>query len=144
MKTKSIKSPNKLTAEQLKRQTMHTLNWYLDVGFQYATMTKTDALRISRVNPATFYRWLHGKAAAPAATLELLRLHAFGEPPGGRSSAWSGFRFQNDRIITEDGRALTTADLKAVFFWRQWVLNAATQSDRREIYAELRSIYQQA
>jgi hypothetical protein len=144
MKTKSNKDQNKSPLELQKRDTMHTLQWYLEVGFQYGTMTKTDALRIARVNPATFYRWLTGKATAPAATLELIRLHAFGEPPSGRSAAWRGFRFQNDQILTEDGRTLTPQDLKAVFFWRQIAFDRLDAHARREIYTELKAIYRQA
>lgn len=132
------------TTEQLKKHTQSSINWFLDVGWQYATITKTDAFHIARVERSTWHRWLNAEAAAPAATLELLRLHAFGEPPAGRSIAWRGFRFQNDTIITPDGRALSTSDLMAVFFWKQIALDKLDTLARRDIYNQLRSIYQTA
>ncbi len=127
-----------------KLKTKNTLAWYLSVGFRYGTMTKNDAFLISRVDRITFYRWLKGKAAAPEATLELLRLHAFGEPPCGRSLAWRGFRFQNEKLITEDGRELTPADLKAVFYWKQMAFNKLDTDERREIYKVMKEIYKRA
>jgi hypothetical protein len=138
MKTKSNNIENKLS-------TKATLDWYLRVGYHFCTITGTHQARdILQVDRVTFYRWQTGKAAAPYTALELLRLHAFGEPPGGRSSAWRGFRFFNDKLITDDGRELTPADLKAVFFWKQMAFNQLDAPARREIYSELRAIYAQA
>lgn len=134
----------KQSPDQLKKHTANSLQWFFDVGYQYATMTPADAFHIARVERTTWHRWLKAESAAPAATLELLRLHAFGEPPAGRSLAWRGFRFQNDQIITPDGRSLTAADLMAVFFWKQLVFGRASADDRREIYSGLRGIYQTA
>ena len=127
-----------------KLNTKNTLVWYLNVGFRLGTITRGDAMQICKVNRITFYRWLNGKAAAPASALELLRLHAFGEPPGGRSLAWRGFRFQNDRLITDDGREFSPADLKAVFYWKKMAFNQLDATARREIYKELKEIYRQA
>lgn len=145
MKTKSNNNTNNFDSDRKKRQTMHTLSWYLDVGYHYGTMSKTQALHVARVNKCTFNRWLRGKAAAPDATLELLRLHAFGEPPASSSIAWRGFRFQNDALITEDGRTLTPGDLKAVFYWKQIASSymATIQTRQRaKIYDDLRVIHQ--
>ena len=138
MKTKS-------NNEQKKSITQSTIAWLLTVGASYGTITgATHAQQIVMVDRVTFYRWATGKAAAPPAALELLRLHAYGEPPAGRSPAWRGFRFYADRLITEDGRELTPADLKAVFFWRQMAFSNADAATRREFYSELRRIYQRA
>lgn len=131
-------------SDNKKEKTKNTLCWYLSVGLHYGTLTKSDAIRISRVNRITFYRWLTGRAAAPEATLELIRLHAFGEPPCGRSIAWRGFRFQNEKLITEDGREFSPADLKAVFYWKQMAFNKLDIEGRREIYKELKEIYRHA
>lgn len=128
-----------------KSFTQAQIAWLIQVGNHYGTISGSgfiqDLLQIDRV---TFYRWATGRAAAPYSALELLRLHAFGEPPGGRSSAWRGFRFYADRLITEDNRELSPADLKAVFFWKQMAFSNLDQAARREIYSELRSIYQRA
>lgn len=147
MKTKSNKNTNKFDTNHKKRRTMHTLHWYLDVGFHYGTLTKSQAINVARVDNSTFNRWYNGKAAAPDATLELLRLHAFGEPPSASSVAWRGFRFQNDALITEDGRMLTPGDLKAVFYWKKMASSYITllaARERTKIYANLRRIYRQA
>lgn len=128
-----------------KSFTQAQIAWLIQVGNHNGTISGSgfvqDLLQIDRV---TFYRWATGRAAAPYSALELLRLHAFGEPPGGRSSAWRGFRFYSDRLITEDNRELSPADLKSVFFWKQMAFSKLDQAARREIYQELRSIYQRA
>ena len=131
-------------SDNKKLKTKNTLTWYLTVGHHYGTINKNDAFKICRVDRITFYRWLTGKASAPEATLELLRLHAFGEPPSNRSQAWRGFRFQNDKLITEDGRLLSPADLKAVFFWKQLAFDNLDMNGRKELYKELKEIYKQA
>ncbi len=138
MKTKSNRTQNKLI-------TKATIDWYLRVGSHYGTITgHAHAREILHVDRVTFYRWIHGKAAAPYTAMELLRLHAFGEPPAGRSAAWRGFRFYEDKLITEDGRELRPGDLKAVFFWKQMAFNQLDAPARREIYTELRAIYARA
>lgn len=106
-----------------RNSTKGALKWFIEVGYQYATMTETDARNIARVNRTTFDRWLKGLSSPPAATLELLRLHAYGEPPSGFSKAWAGFRFQNDKIIDESGNEFYPNDLKAVFYWRKMAFN---------------------
>ena len=138
MKTKS----NNL---QKKLQTKAAIQWYLQVGWQFGTLTGPSHVReILKIDRVTYHRWSTGRAAAPYTALELLRLHAFGEPPGGRSTAWRGIRFFNDRLITEDGREFTPADIKAAFMWRKMAFNNLDAPARREIYSELRSIYKQA
>lgn len=102
-----------------KKTTKHALKWLLEVGWHNATMTEHAAREISRVSNQTFDRWLNGETTPPAATLELLRLHAYGEPPNGFSKAWAGFKFQNDLLTTPDGRNLKPGDLMAVFIFRQ-------------------------
>ena len=138
MKTKSNNIENKL-------KTKGAIAWYLRVGYHYGTISgPKKIMEILQIDRVTYYRWSTGKAAAPYSALELLRLHAFGEPPGGRSQAWREFRFLNDRIITDDGREFSPADLKAVFFWKQMAFNNLDAPARREIYSELRAIYAQA
>lgn len=99
--------------------TRSSLSWYMDVGHHFATLTETQARDIARVNRTTFDRWLRGESSAPPATLELLRLHAYGEPPCGFSKAWAGFRFQHGKLIAEHGDEWTPGDLKAVFYWKK-------------------------
>lgn len=138
MKTKSKN-------EQNKSHTKTTIEWYLTVGHFHGTIYgHSEARKILNVNRITYYRWSTGRAAAPWAALELLRLHAYGEPPSGRSKAWRGFRFQNDLLMTEDGRALSPSDLKAVFFWKQMAMQGLSADEKREIYKELKRIYQTA
>lgn len=138
MKTKSNNIESRLN-------TKATIEWYLRVGWHFGTISgPSKIIEILQIDRVTYYRWSTGKAAAPYSALELLRLHAFGEPPGGRSQAWRGFRFCTDRLITEDGREFSPADLKAVFFWKQMAFNSLDAPARREIYSELRAIYAQA
>lgn len=138
MKTKSNKVENKM-------RTKSQIEWLLQVGHHYGTIRNSQQIQqILGIDRVTFYRWSTGKVAAPFAALELLRLHAYGEPPSGRSPAWRGFRFFDDKLITEDGREFTPADLKAVFFWKQLAFNQLNAHDRREIYTELRAIYRRA
>ncbi len=135
MKTKSNKDAKNFAS-------MSKIHWYLKVGRHYGTIRgKKQALEIVQVNRMTFHNWITGKVCAPHSALELLRLHAFGEPPSGKSTAWRGFRFCHDRLITEDGRDLSPADMKAVFFWKQMALNNLKIQERREMYQELRKIY---
>lgn len=138
MKTKSRNIENKL-------HTKATIQWYLRIGAHFGTIKSGHHIQeILHIDRVTYHRWSTGKTAAPYSALELLRLHAFGEPPAGRSAAWRGFRFHNDRLITEDGRSLSPADLKAVFFWKQMAFNQLDAHARREIYTELRAIYARA
>jgi hypothetical protein len=138
MKTKSRNNENKI-------DTKSKIEWYLRVGWHFGTITgPRHVMEILNIDRFTYYRWSTGRSCAPYAALELLRLHAFGEPPGGRSSAWRGIRFFNDRLITDDGREFTPADIKAVFMWRQMAFNNLDAHSRREIYTELKAIYRQA
>lgn len=127
-----------------KDNSKHSLKWLLDVGFHYATMTESHARKLAGVSNLTFNRWLSGETEAPAAALELLRIHAFGEPPGGFGEAWRGFRFQTERLITPDGRYLTPSDLMAVFFWKKMASQYIEQQKRddpaADPYAELREL----
>lgn len=113
-----------------KDNTKHAIKWLLDVGFHYATLSESHARQLAGVSKLTFNRYLSGETATPAATLELLRIHAFGEPPGGFSNAWRGFRFQGDHLVTPDGRNLTPGDLMAVFFWKQTAAEYMRQQKR--------------
>jgi hypothetical protein len=93
--------------------TKTAIEWYLDVGWHYGSMQESDARQIARVNRTTFDRWMRGESSAPEATLELLRMHAFGEPPGGFGNKdWSGFRFVRGLLVTDWGDDLTPGDLR--------------------------------
>lgn len=133
-------STNNLTAISSER-TADSINWLLDVGWHYATLTEGKAMDIARVDRTTWGRWMNGKTKIPAATLELLRLHAFGETMDGFSKAWAGYRFSKDRLITPDRRELRPGDLMAVFMWKQMALSNTTEEGRAAIYDKLRLIY---
>lgn len=126
---------------QRKLDTKAKIRWFLQVGYQYGTVTgEQQIIEILKIDRVTLYRWMNGKAAAPYSALELLRLHAFGLPPGKRSSDWSGFRFFNNQLITEDGRELSPGDLKAVFFWKQLALSHMDNEYKKIVYSELRKL----
>lgn len=131
--------------QQQKSDSKHAIKWLLDVGWHYATMSEGRARQLAGVSKLTFNRYLSGETTPPAATLELLRMHAFGEPPGGFPETWRGFRFQGDKLITPDGRALAPADLMAVFFWKQTASLYINQQRREnpgsDPYKELRELY---
>lgn len=128
-----------------EKASKYSLKWLLDVGFHYGTMTESRARQVARVSPLTFNRWLSGETTPPAATLELLRIYAFGEPPSGNSEKWKGFRFQNDVLFTPDGRTLTPDDLMAVFFWKQtanmYIQQQKRDNPKSDPYKELRELY---
>lgn len=93
--------------------TKSALGWFLEVGHHYATMNEAEALRLSGVNRTTFERWKKGQSSAPSATLELLRMYAFGEPTGGFKGEWRGFRFARGKLISDWGTEFTPQDLRA-------------------------------
>lgn len=66
-------------------------------------MGKTRAFELCQVHRTTFERWLNGDSQIPAATLELLRLHANGEPPS-MVDEWRGFCFTQGKLWTPDNR----------------------------------------
>lgn len=92
--------------------TRTSLEWFLDVGHHLGTMIEREAMQIARVDRSTWQRWRRGESAAPAGTIELLRLHAFGEPPGGLSRDWKGFMFKRGFLVTDWGEDLTPGDLR--------------------------------
>ena len=110
---------NSLVKKRSHRATQSTLEWLLKVGYHYATLQESQARELARVNRTTWERWRRGESSAPAATLELIRLHAFGEPPAGFSKDWQGFRFQNGKLIYEDNLVFTPGDIKATYYWKK-------------------------
>lgn len=101
-------------------KTASSLSWFLDVGYHYGTMTETQARKLSGVHRTTWERYRAGKIAAPPALLELLRLTAYGEPPGGfDSKCWEGFRFQNGVLISPFGDVFTPAELRSFWIYRR-------------------------
>mgnify|MGYP001213505440 CR=1 FL=1 len=122
--------------ERDRFSTQSSIKWFLDVGYHLGTLTETHARRLVGVNRTTFDRWLRGESSAPPAALELLRLHAFGEPPGGFGSrAWDGFRFQNGFLSTPYGD-LTPGDLQSFHFYRltalQYIAQARINNNERQ------------
>ena len=65
---------------------------------------------IAKVHRTTFNRWLSGYAAPPAATMELLRLHATGEPPSVHKE-WQGWCFTQGQLFTPSNRGYMPADI---------------------------------
>lgn len=117
--------------------TKSALNWYLEAGYFYGTLTESRARVLAGVNRTTFDRWLRGESAAPAATLELLRLHAFGEPPGGfGSTCWQGFRFANGRIISDYGIEFTPGDLRQAGRWKRLAMEYINVMECRKLKKE--------
>lgn len=99
-----------------KNGTKFALSWLLQVGHHYGTLTRREAIDIAQVNRTTFERWERGLSHAPLATLELLRLHAFGQPP---NHLWEGWRFVRGELINNDyDYALSEFDAKAAIYWQ--------------------------
>lgn len=94
------------------------LDYLLEVGYFYGTLTEARARKVCGVHRTTWLRWREGTSRIPHAALELLRLHAFGEPPG-HSNEWSGFRFQNGVLVTPYCDNITPDVLKALWVYRQ-------------------------
>lgn len=69
-------------------------------------ITRAEAFRIARVHRTTFRRWLNGESDPPAATMELLRLHALKEPPSTHFE-WHGWTFTQGRLFTPCNRGFT-------------------------------------
>lgn len=102
-----------------KNFTKFSLSWLLLIGEHFCTLSRSQAVNVARVDRSTFERWENGKTQAPLATLELLRPHAFGNPPSGLSDDWNGWRFQHGKLINNDfDYAFTHQDLKAVIYWQ--------------------------
>lgn len=109
---------NQKELQRNHRITQSSIEWFLHVGYHYGTLTESKARQLAAVNRTTFDRWSRGESSAPSATLELLRLHAFGEPPLA-SKAWRGFRFQNDFLTIDDAYTYTADDVRALWNWRR-------------------------
>lgn len=121
--------------------TKFALNWLLMIGEHFCTLSRSEAISIARVNRSTFERWEQGKTQAPLATLELLRLHAFGHPPSGLSEAWCGWRFQHDKLINNDyNYSFTPQDLKAVIYWQPLANRLACELSSLKLKVEAMSI----
>lgn len=73
-------------------------------------ISETEAFKIARVHRTTWRRWMNGESEIPAATMELIRLHATGQPATGWSKAWDGFRFFNGKLVTPCGRFTYTPE----------------------------------
>lgn len=73
----------------------------------------TRCFELSRVNRTTFSRWLNGTSRPPAATLELLRLHALGEPPSTHNE-WRGWCFTQGKLFTPANRGFEPHEIAQI------------------------------
>jgi hypothetical protein len=76
-----------------------------------APMTINRAMAICKVDRTTFKRWLLGQTKPPAATMELLRLHAYGEPPS-LHGEWSGWTFTQGKLWTPANRGYSPGEIE--------------------------------
>lgn len=102
-----MKKP-KYTPRQFARVTLkEILNFY--------PITETNAFNVARVTRSTWRRWLAGTSNPPPATVELIRIHALGEPP---DPAFAGFRFVRGVLYDDFGREHTPLDIRAAALHR--------------------------
>lgn len=69
--------------------------------------------QLAKVHRTTFKRWLDGISAPPPATLELLRLHATGEPPSTHDE-WRGWCFTQGQLFTPSNRGFKPSDIELI------------------------------
>lgn len=74
---------------------------------------QSKCFAIARVNRTTFSRWLSGKSKIPAATLELLRLHACNEPPS-EHKEWHGWAFTQGKLFTPSNRGFAPFEIAQI------------------------------
>lgn len=74
------------------------------------TITIAHCFRLAKVHQTTFNRWLDGTSNPPAATLELLRLHATGEPPSPHNE-WQGWCFTQGKLFTPSNRGHAPSEI---------------------------------
>lgn len=70
-------------------------------------------LELSKVNRTTFYRWLRGDTYPPAAIIDLLRMHAKGEPPS-MHSEWHGWCFTQGKLWTPANRGFEPHEIAQI------------------------------
>lgn len=76
-------------------------------------ITTRRCFDIARVNRTTFRRWLSGETRIPPATLELLRLHACGEPPSTHEE-WHGWCFTQGKLFTPSNRGFAPFEIAQI------------------------------
>jgi hypothetical protein len=82
----------------------------------YYPITASRAFELAQVHRTTWKRWLSGQSNPPAATIELVRLHALGEPP---VKGWEEFRFVNGKLFDPNGYGWTPEDIRGLWFTKQ-------------------------
>lgn len=107
MAGKPVKRPNPRKMARLD------LNYILN----YYHILDKDAFAIARVHRITWKRWLSGKSNPPAATVELIRLHALGEPA---DPAFAGCSFRNGKFWDDYGYGHTLGDLRLFPLYRSY------------------------
>lgn len=78
-------------------------------------ISESQAFKLARVTRSTWRRWLSGAANPPAATVELIRIMALGEPP---APGWDGFRFTADGFMDDYGHIYTKGDIRALQLYK--------------------------
>ena len=76
----------------------------------YHPISIAKCFQLSKVHRTTFMRYLDGSSTPPAALLELLRLHATGEPPS-LHDEWHGWCFTQGKLFTPANRGYAPSDI---------------------------------
>lgn len=97
-----------LNKRHIARLTLHEiLNFY--------PISHDKAFKIANVHRTTWERWLSGESHPHPAIVELIRLHALGEPI---DPAFKGFAFNNGKLYNDHGKALTPGDLRVFHLYQ--------------------------
>ncbi len=73
------------------------------------------------IHRTTLLRWRTGESRIPAAARALVQILASGRPPQMSELRWRGFQFQDDAIITPEGRRFTPQALGNLHWQDQFV-----------------------
>lgn len=84
----------------------------------YGNLLEKDAPELLQIDARTFRRWKSGQSHPPHAAVALLKAHVSGKLMPG-STDWLGFAFADGRLYCPDGASYTPADIMALFFARQ-------------------------
>jgi len=71
------------------------------------------AFSLAQVHRTTWQRWLDGLSEPPPATMELMRLHATGEPPSVHHE-WHGWTFTQGKLWTPSNRGFAPVDINEI------------------------------
>lgn len=85
-------------------------------ALDYLPISEAQAFKIARVDRRTWARWRAGKSSPPAATVELIRLAALGEPT---DPAFTGFQFVRGIFYDDHGNGYTPGDVRLLAYYKQ-------------------------